>query len=406
MDKKRVAIAILFLAIVAVIGYAIYRVFFAAEGIKPVRPTTPGGEVPTGEFPSAGEGEIKPGTVTPGVLPPGITRPGTGVAPAKKVPLRETKIVQTKIISPSVDSNGRTQFFNQGDGKFYRIKQDGTTETLSDQVFYNIKEVTWSPATNESIIEYPDGSNIYYNFDSKQQVTLPKHWEEFSFTSTGDQIAAKSIALAPENRWLVASDPNGSNIQFVEALGENASKVTVDWSPTKKIVALSRTGDPLGADRQEVIMVGLNGENFKSMTVEGRDLRSQWSPTGKQLLYSVYSARSDFKPELWIANADGDDMDTNRRPLLLNTWADKCVFADERYVYCGVPATLDTGAGFQPSLADTTQDQFYKIDLISGNKTTIQTDQVHVVDKIFISDNGTKLQFTDKLSDGLFTINI
>ena len=180
----------------------------------------------------------------------------------------------------------------------------------------------------------------------------------------------------------------------------------VDRSPTRKIVALSHTGNSLGADRQEVLLIGQNKENFKSLTVEGRGLQSEWSPTGQQLLYSAYSARSDYKPELWIVNADGDQIDTNRRPLLLNTWANKCAFATERYVYCGVPVELSVGAGFEPSVADNTPDQIYRIDLANGSKTTIATDAAHVIEQIFVSQDGKTLQFTDKTQSGIFTIDL
>jgi hypothetical protein len=39
-------------------------------------------------------------------------------------------------------------------------------------------------------------------------------------------------------------------------MGENESKVTVDWSPNRQFIALSRTGDALGADREEVLFIG------------------------------------------------------------------------------------------------------------------------------------------------------
>ena len=189
-------------------------------------------------------------------------------------------------------------------------------------------------------------------------------------------------------------------------MGNNANKVTVDWSPNRQVVALSRTGAPLGADRQEVLMVGLNGENFRSLIVEGRGFQSQWSTAGQQLLYSAYSARSEFKPELWITDAVGDSIGANRRPLQLNTWAEKCAFANERTLYCAVPNRLEIGAGFQPTLSDNTPDTLYKIDLNTGLKTPIQLDTAHVINKVFVSPNGRTLHFTDKAKDGVFEVGL
>jgi len=407
MDKKRIAIISVFVLVVLILGYAIYRLFFTAEK-EPEGIVLPSGEIiQPGEFPPSLIAElIRSGQLEPGALPPSAARPGETFRAVTDVAEREVKIVESNIIGATVDKNGNAQFYNENDGKFYRMNSDGTLQLLSDKIFYNVSNVTWSPNNDESIIEYPDGSNIYFNFQTGSQTTLPQHWEEFSFSNDGDRLASKSIALSTENKWLITSNPDGKNVQFIEPMGENADRVTVDWSPTKKVVALSRTGQSLGADRQEIILVGLNGENFKPLTVEGRGLTSQWSPTGQQLLYSVYNERSDFKPELWIANADGDNIDTNRRPISLNTWAEKCAFANERYVYCGVPAQLDTGAGFDPSIADGTPDQIYKIDLRSGIKTIIETNGNHVIDKMFVNEDGSKIHFTDKSEQGLFSIDI
>lgn len=409
MDKKRLLFAGIFLIIVIGVGYLMYRVFFGGKTEAPTSRTGQAGEVAPGEFPQAGQGTPGApagGVATQGGLPTAGGRAGQtggGAAPQGKPLINQPTDVAVK--DPGASGAG-VNFYNAQDSKFYRMGTDGSMKPLSDKVFFNVEKATWSPRKNETIIEYPDGSNIYYNFDTKQQVTLPKHWEDFSFSPEGDRLAAKSITIAPENRWLVSADPNGSNIKLIEPLGDNADKVTVNWSPNKQVVALSTTGEALGSDRQEVLLVGLNKENFKSLTVEGRGLVAQWSPQGQKLLYSVYSARDEYKPELWIVNAEGDAIGTNRRLLNVQTWADKCAMTDERFVYCGVPETLDVGAGFAPSLADSTPDKLFKIDTATGIKTEITLDDLHVIDHIFVGQDGKTLFFTDKTQTGLFQIPI
>ncbi|OGH59944.1 MAG: hypothetical protein A2725_01765 [Candidatus Magasanikbacteria bacterium RIFCSPHIGHO2_01_FULL_33_34] len=408
MDKKRILMIVGFIIVTLLLGFALYWVFFAEKPSGTITEPGDGTTPTTGIFPPSDTGDITDrGEIAPGVLPPSDTRAGGSFRQGQITkPAKEEKIVDSSILNPSLNNNGDPQFYNKNDGKFYQVLSDGTVRALSDKIFYNVEKVTWSPNDNESIIEYPDGSNIYYNFKTQQQVTLPKYWEDFSFSEEGSKIASKSIGYSPENRWIVTSNPDGSNLQYVAPLGENGSKVDIDWSPTRKIVALSRTGNPLGVDRQEVLLIGQNNENFKSLTVEGRGMQSAWSPTGQQLLYSVYSTESEFKPELWIVNADGDKIDTNRRPLLINTWADKCTFSGDRYVYCGVPVELPVGAGFEPTIADNIQDTIFRIDLQTGSKTSVATDNAHVIDQIFISDDGKKLHFTDKSQDGLFSIDL
>ena len=404
MDKKRFIIASVFLLFCIAIGYLLYLVFFAKKA-PDTGVDTGVIDTTTGQFPTADEGELDEDRIiidttdlpTAGVVP--------GRIPSQVTPQVE-RVVEQPISGTNFDTSGRANFYDKTDGKFYRLLPDGSVKALSDDVFYNVDKVTWSPVKTESIIEYPDGSNIYYNFETKEQVTLPKHWEDFSFSNLGDKIAAKSIGIAEENRWLITAEPQGKNIKLVEPMGNNASKVTVDWSPNNQIIATSLTGEALGSDRQEVLFVGQNGENFQSIIVEGRGIISEWSPQGKKLLYSVYSARNNFNPELWIVNADVDSIGTGRKYLSVNTWADKCTFSNDRFVYCGVPTDLELGSGFAPELARYTPDKLIKIDTQTGIKTEIRMDENHTIEEIFVGEYGETIYFTDKNQTGLFSTKL
>lgn len=415
MDRKRLLMIIAFVLFSLGMAYAIYFVFFRqapapnGDGTGTTTSDTTNG----GAFPDAGGAQNNTGTGT--TLPnngnsnTGNAGTGTGIVTLNPIannpnftPERLTQVIDRRVIG--VNAGTDTKFYNTQDGKFYRIGSDGTPEPISDQVFFNVQNVTWSPQNNSSIIEYPDGSNIYYNFDTKEQVTLPRHWEGFSFSPAGDQIATKSVGLAPENRWLISANPDGTNIKLVEPMGINDKKVTVDWSPNRQILAFSRTGEPLGDDRQQILLIGQNHENFKGLVVEGRGLETKWSKEGTKLLHSVYSANSDFKPELWIVDSTPDTVGGNRKLLNVATWASKCAMADERFAYCGVPSKLDTGAGFAPLIANSTPDNLYRIDTVTGLKTEIPLDAVHTIDTITVSPDGNSLLFTDKNQGGLFKI--
>lgn len=410
MDKKRIALIIGFILVTIGLGIALYYVFFAPKSA--LAPDQPGGPSQNGQFPTANDGTLSPvdtGTGSSGLPTSNNSasqNPPSQPAQTDTTPPLVTKVVNAPIQNVSVGKNGGARLYNESDGKFYRVDANGKMQALSDTTFYGVSSVAWSPVQDEAIIEYPDGANIYYNFQTKKQVTLPAHWEQFDFAADGSQIVAKSLAFSEENRWLITSDPQGNSIKPIEPLGANASKVIVDWSPSGEALALARTGDPIEADRQEVLFVGQYGENFKSLIVEGRDLRTEWSPTGQKLLHSVYSARSGYIPELWIANASGDAIGSGRKLLGVNTWADKCAFSDDRYVYCGVPTSIEKGAGFVPALADSTPDTIVRVDTQTGLKQSIKTDGVHTVDTIFVGDNGKTLYFTDKTQSGLFSVGL
>ena len=413
MDKKKLFFIVLFLVATGLIGYMIYRFFFSARPIGPITgPAAPTEEQPSGAFPASGTDTGDRGVVRQEqiVLPPSdITRTVPLTDTFGRVPTeapRLAQIISTEISQIAASPVGGLRYYDENDNRFYRIDENGNPIRLSDTEFFDVEQATFSPVRDEGVIEYPDGSNIYYDFTAERQVTLPQHWEGFSFAGDGGKIAAKSIGLDPNNRWLVTSNPDGTGTRFIESLGNNGHKVEVNWSPADRVVAFSRTGEALGGDRQQVLLIGQNKENFPALTIEGRDFRPQWSPSGDRLAYSVYSARNNYKPELWITGTASGQIDAGRRPLGIETWGDKCAFASETSLVCGVPTSLEVGSGFNDVLAAGTPDQLVEINLQTGARTIIPMDEFHTIDTITVNQDGSKLFFTDKNKSGLYEVSL
>lgn len=406
---KKALLLLLILVVAGAIGFALYLVFIKAGPAALRKPIVKKPPV-TGELPLAGE--RKPGegvAVAPGAgqLPTARVIAGTQPGPSYYRPEAVTKVTSDYAVYPSLSYSGAMRYHNAADGKFYRLGADGHAKALSDQVFYNVSNVTWAKNQDKAVIEYPDSSKIVYNFETNKQVTLPRHWSEFSFSSDGSQIASKSLGLSPENRWLVVTNDDGTGTKLVEPMGENADKVQITWSPSRQVVAFSQTGQPLGAERREILLVGLNHENFKSITVEGMGFLPEWSPTGKKLLYSVYSGRSNLKPELWLTSAYGDEIGSNRQMLNINTWADKCAFGGDEVIYCAVPRDLPQGAGMSRDIAVGTPDDLYKIDLKTGLKTPIGLGgEDYSIKDISFDAGKNKVIFTDVNKNGIFEANL
>jgi len=395
-----------FLLLSILIGYFIYSFFF-----KPSLPST-GNETtstatPSGQFPQAKPGTQISTTSSGKVLETGLPINETIASPVANGGLTvTTELSKNNTLGATLSADGNNvQYYDITDGKFYRIDKDGEVEVLSDQVFHEVEKVTWSPNRNEAVLEYPDGANVIYDFENKKQITLPQHWKDFNYSPTGEQIVLKSIGLDPGNRWLAVANKDGSRVQAIESMGENADSVYTDWSPNNQMIAMYTEG--VDFNRQEVYFIGMNNENFKSTIVEGRGFQPKWTSDGDRLAYSVYSTESNMKPELWIVDAAGDSVGANRRRLNLQTWAEKCTFASNVEMYCAVPENLPDNAGLFPELAKNTKDNLYKINIETGTKKLIAVPEgSHNMSNIIVSDNGYNLFFTDNSNQKLYKIKL
>lgn len=407
-DKlKKILLIIGLIAVTALLAFALYYLFKKTGPLAEIPPSQISTTTPPGVLPGTGERITTTTPTQPGVpsLPQAGEIPGVESSYYRPETTKQLTTLPTTYTSVN-NSSGQMRFYNQNDGKFYQIMSDGSIKTLSDRTFYNVSNVTWANTADKAILEYPDQSKIIYNFETQKQASLPKHWEEFSFSPDSKEIAAKSIGLSPENRWLVTVNDDGTGTKLIEPMGENQDKVIIDWSPSRQTVAFSMTGNSLGLYRKEVLLVGLNGENFKSLIVEGMGFESKWSPTGNQLLYSVYSQRSDLKPEIWVTNSYGNEIGSNRRNLEINTWPEKCTFAGDTTLYCAVPRTLPQGAGIKPEIATGIYDNLYRIDLATGHKTTINTGGDYSLTNLAYDQTNNRLLFNNTGQSGIFEINL
>lgn len=417
---KKIFALVGFIAFVGLMGYLLFSTFFkSGEPVGTVggqNQTNGTGQNQTGGLPNTSTGSIGGNVINNNGnsrLPGGEENTGqnqgqnqNNQGQAYIEPKNNAiEITQKEAFSPTLGTNGSVQYYNKEDGKFYKIDKNGNFTLLSDKTFYNVDKITWSPNKNEVVLEYPDGANTVYNFETKKQVTLPNHWQDFGFSPKGDQLVFKSMGMDPDNQWLAITNTDGSRQRKIESIAGDGSKIYDAWSPNNQMIAMYAQG--VDFDRQEVFFVGQNKENFKSMIVEGRDFQPKWSPSGDKLLYSAYSSKSNMKPSLWIANAKGDAIGTGRKSIGLETWAEKCTFKDATKVYCAVPEKLDEGAGLFPEMAQNTKDKLYEIDLNTGSKSVVSTPEGgYNMSNLIISDDGKSVFFTDANSKKLYKVNI
>ena len=408
---KKIIIIIVFVLVVIGLAYAIYYLFF-----KPIAP----------EAPEVVEPVIEPGQlpeVSLGNINQFITNVNEGLPSISRIPeeaqvaevanggyTKVNSLTQTKLISPQLNKSGSFNYYDEEDGRFYRFNPvDASISRLSDQRFFAVDNITWSDDSAKAVLEYPDGSNIIYDFNENKQYTLPKEFQDFDFATNGNSLAAEVIGTREETNWIVTANVDGSNIQFVERVGDQSDNVDINLSPNNQVVALFRKN--ISADNQEILFIGRNRENFKSLITNGRGFEGEWTPNGSRLLYSVYSADNGFRPTLWIAEASGDRIGLNNTNLGLNTWIDKCTMtSDSTKAYCSVPDELPNGSGLYRGLAAGTFDSFYQIDLTTGQVSLLAQpvgNQIgYSVQRLFLSADESVLYFQDSYTGYLQSVNL
>ncbi|MEK9155282.1 MAG: hypothetical protein AAB839_01400 [Patescibacteria group bacterium] len=379
------------------LAVALYMVFFRKSITQVITDSTAPGGTQTGTLPSANTGT--PGGTTSGTTPDGSTEPGrlTPSRTANGGSTFTTLLTNTSIESPTVTADGTVAYYDPADGKFYTIDATGNVTTLSNISFPKADNVTFDSGATTAVIEFPDGSNVVYDFESAKQITLPSHWESFSFSADGEEIAAKSIGTDASNRALVITSADGSSTQVIAALGDNDEKVSVSWSPNDSVLGFSATGVNTGGTfgRQEIYLIGPDGQATGALFVDGNNFHNIWSPDGNNLLYSVADPADNYKAALWYADSRGDRSGNSRRRMGIKTTVDKCTFASATTVYCGVPREMPSGGGSDSS-AITAFDDVYKLNVSTGNAslTAIPAADTRIFSPS-VSPDGAYLYYTD-----------
>ncbi len=273
----------------------------------------------------------------------------------------------------TIGANGKSvQYYDPITGKFYTIDANGQITLLDDHVFKGVTDVAWSNDSDKAVLTLEDGYKVLYDFTQDKQYTLNKDMEEFDFSPTDEQISFKFSPDNKEDRWLGIANTDGTGARGIEPLGDNGDLVNAQWSPSGQSIGV--LNEYIDADRKRVVPLGLNDENFKEFIVSGRGFDYRWTPDGQKMIYSTYSADSNYNSTLHIVDSYGDQIGQNNSSLELNTSVDKCSFnSTGDHLYCAVPVDPPTGGGIAPSKLETVQHDIYEINLVTGQKQRIAT---------------------------------
>lgn len=390
-QTKRILLIIGFAGIVVLMAFLIVTVLFRAPSVSVEPEPEPG--TTAGTLPGAQTGrptvisEPEEGGEGAGQLQPSQVAEG-GVTFV-------TRLTTSQISSPNINGNDLA-YYDPADGKFYTIDANGNVVALSAAAFPNAENVLISDNAQVAAIEFPDGSNVLYDFATDSQTTLPSHWEDFDFSPDSKEVVTKSVGIDPGNRALVTTTVDGSQTNVITPLGTSQDYVSVNWSPNNQIVGFSETGTvQSGFGRRQIYLIGQDGEEAGGIIVEGGNFQALWSPNGSNILYSVAYSGNGNRPSLWYTNATGQ-AGSQRKKFDVETWVNKCTFYDASTVYCAVPRETPKESGIDHGMV-TAYDDVYAIDIDSGRTVLIAEPALDIrMTDLFVSADQSVLYFRDQ----------
>ena len=395
-DRLKIVLKLIGLvALATLIGFFLYLLFFKNTPVVTETPTS--GETANGTLPGSTTGTPTSGGTKPTTGGGGTTTlPGSPVANGGTT--FTTQLTSSAVTTPTLTSGNKIAFYDKRDGHFYTIDSNGNLVALSDKTFPEAETVVFSPEAEKAAIEFPDGSNVLYDFTTEKQVTLPSHWEDFAFSPDSGEVVSKSLGSDPNSRALTLTNSNGSQTRVIALLGENASKVTASWSPNNNVVAFSETGSvQSGFGRHEIYLIGQDGEAGSNIIVDGENFSAAWAPSGNAIVYSVADPNNHYRATLWYTQTGGQNDGEGRKKLGAETVVDKCTWSDEATVYCAVPKEGTDNSGVDTRLIKS-MDDVYKINVTTGKKTLVAIPAIpSQMFNLQISDDGSLLYFTDIL---------
>jgi Tol biopolymer transport system component len=412
MNRQQIQRILLIIAfIVFVVGIIVVTWFLFFQPF--FRPAPPPGNanVAPGELPNANVNR----PTNANINGPVATGPATLPTPSEVAngDLTLARRLSTKTaMKPTISPDGKgIVFYSDVDDRFVRL--DPATGQLVDvvpQQFPDVKNITWSPNGQRAVLEFPDDRKVVYDFQKKQQYSLPNESQEFSFSKDSEKIAYEYVGSAPDESYLVTANANGTGSTAVAKLGEKSAQVQVAWSPSDEAVGLFR--ESVNATQQEIFLIGKNQENFKSITTEGSGFAGAWTPDGSKLLYTVFSEETNWNPELHLVYARGNQIGSGDTNLGLQTSLDKCAFNRAgTHAYCAVPDLMERGSGLYPEFSSNVKDTFYTINLTNGTITPLAQPVTDGFDRFtagspLLSADETSLYFVDQATQTILQIRL
>ncbi len=308
-------------------------------------------------------------------------------------------VTKDSVRSYTGNSTSGFSYYEPNTGVLYRMTSGGERVELIRDRFPSAERVVWDKSGDRALLSFPDGTGVMVDFVTNERVSLPRGGQDFVFQGDSDNVVFNFVSPDPERSFLVMGTPDGSEARAIEPIGDQADRVQPTYSPDGSVVGLYRKS--AGVSSEEIIFIGQQDENFKSMVVQGIGFKGEWTPDGQRLLYSVSTPENNYNPTLWIVDARGDSIGLNNTPLGLSTSIDSCAMnPDGTKAYCSVQDSLPPGTGLYPELFNPREASIYEVNLETGSTQLVAEPVTEdgrriPVEQLSLSPDGSELYFVD-----------
>ncbi|HPJ80282.1 MAG TPA: hypothetical protein PLF70_01080 [Candidatus Portnoybacteria bacterium] len=320
------------------------------------------------------------------------------------------KAISTEpVLSPTISSDkSNIIYFLNSAGNIFESDFTGSTATaISKTVLENLKNIIWAPNKNKAIMVFQDNmenvSKYLYNLSDEKSLPLGKYLNYISWSADSNKIAYQYQNETTGANDISIASPDGSKFSVV--LSTRMKNLIVEW-PSINIYLRER---PSGLAQSNLYSLSPTSKALNKTIANVYGFSVKWSQKGDKLLYSSTSPKGE-NIGIFITDNNGG----NKKAIGVSTLAEKCVWSqDVRYIFCAIPKNIAEAKVLPDDFYKEKfigDDEFYKIDVGTGEKINILGDENLIVSydakELFLSPQEDYLFFVNKRDGRLYSIEL
>jgi len=306
-------------------GFGLLLYFLLRPSVEVARPPSPPGRV---------TGRVSPlPTLAPQVTPAAAPPLPLPEQPVEEVPAGTlTQLTDFPVVAPSLNkTENRILFYKKDGGDLFSsdflAKQQ---EKISNITVIGLIEALWSPLRDRAALFYLDQETLkgFLHIGTSSVATLPQNIKSFSWSPDGKSLA---YLIAQDSRSiLVVADLGGRGQRTIADIP--LFDASLSWITQDKLALHTA---PSGFAEGFVFLFSRASGILQMASGPAFGLDGVWSPDGSHVFVSSTSRGGKN-----LTSAVLDQGGTVKFRLPVATFAEKCVWASSKELFCAVPRII------------------------------------------------------------------